>query len=162
MWIRGLAIAAFVFALFRLFRLAMRLRYTKLLREREREGQMRLGRRLVAELPTDDGIVLFLEDDAGFSWGSKRARRVDLAGVRLLSNGGVVAQAARPGVVLPTPSTAGEFEGSEQWEVELRFAEEEAERVPCGRLREGVSRDAATRVFEALRSAIESPGAATR
>lgn len=155
MWLRLAAAALLAFVLFRVFRLAMRLRFAKLERERERAEQERLGRRVVAELPLEEGIVLFLEDEAGFAWGGSRVARSELVGARLLLNGGVVAQAARAGAPLPAPSPAPEFDGSETWEVEL-LAAGKAHKVPCGRLREGVSREAATQVFEVVKRALSA------
>ncbi len=153
MWLRIAAAALLVFLLFRMFRLAMRMRFTKLERERLRSEQERLGRRIVAELPLEEGIELFLEDEAGFAWGDSRVARSEIGGARLLLNGGVVAQAARAGLAIPPPSPAAEFDGDERWEVEL-FVGGAVRRVPCGRLREGVSREAATQVFEAVKRAV--------
>lgn len=154
MWLRIAAAALLAFALFRMFGLAMRLRHAKLERERERAEQERQGRRVVAELPLDEGVVLFLEDDAGFAWGASRVARSQLRGARMLLNGAVVAQASRDGGPLPSPAPATDFDGSERWEVEL-LAAGGVFAVPCGRLREGVSRETASRVFEAARRAVE-------
>ena len=161
MWLRLAAASLLALVLFRVFRLAMRLRFTKLERERERAEQERLGRRVVAELPLEEGIVLFLEDETGFAWGGRRVARSDLGGARLLLNGGVVAQTARAGVFLPPPEPVAEFDGSERWEVEL-LGGGGVQRVPCGRLREGVSREAAALVFEAVKRAMEPPPLAPR
>jgi hypothetical protein len=155
MWLRLAAAALLLFVLFHVFRLAMRMRFTKLERERERAEQESQGRRVVAELPLEDGIVLFLEDASCFSWSGSRVDRSEIGGARLLLNGGTVAEAARAGQALPPPSPPAEFDGSERWEVQLLVAGA-IRRVPCGRLREGVSRDAAAQVFEAVRRAVES------
>jgi hypothetical protein len=155
MWIRIAAAAFLALLLFRMFRLAMRMRFTKLERERERTAQESQGRRVVAELPLEDGIMLFLEDDLSFSWGDSRVERSEVVGARLLMNGGIVAEVTREGHSLPAPASPVEFDGSERWEVELLVAGA-VRRVPCGRLREGVSREAAAQVFEAVRGAVEA------
>jgi hypothetical protein len=156
MLLKLLVALAFVLLLVRLLRLALGLRAQMHARERERAAQAARGRRVVAELPLEDGIVLFLEDAAGFHWREHEVARRELQGARLLLNGGVVAQSARPGVLLPAPAASAEFEGSEQWEVALHVAGGEVRRIPCGRLREGVSREAASAVFEAARAALEA------
>jgi hypothetical protein len=157
MWIRVAAGAVLAVLLFRMFRLAMRMRFTKLERDRERAAQESQGRRVVAELPLADGIVLFLEDRLGFSWGGSRVECSEIAGARLLLNGGIVAEATREGEALPSPSSPAGFDGSERWEVELLVAGA-IRRVPCGRLREGVSRAAAAQVFEAVKAALAARG----
>jgi hypothetical protein len=109
---------------------------------------------VVAELPLPDGVVLFLEDAAGFYWRDESVSKTAVDGARLELNGGVVAQAARPGAFLPQPGSAAEFEGSEEWEVVLYLAAGGRRRVRCGRLREGVSREAASAVFEAVKKTL--------
>jgi hypothetical protein len=156
MLVKLLVALAFVVLVVRLLRFALSLRAQMQAREQERAAQTARGRRVVAELPLDDGVFLFLEDAAGFYWREGEVARRELAGARLLLNGGVVAQASRPGVFLPGPGASAELEGSEQWEVALHLARGEVRRVPCGRLREGVSREAATAVFEAVRAALEA------
>jgi hypothetical protein len=155
MWLRIAAATLLAFLLFRMFRLAMRMRYSKLERENERASQEQLGRRVVAELPLEDGIVLFLEDATGFLWGKTRVDRSEIGGARLLLNGGIVAEVTREGHSLPAPASPLEFDGSERWEVELLVAGA-IRRVPCGRLREGVSREAAAQVFEAVKRAVRA------
>ena len=66
----------------------------------------------------------------------------------MLVNGAVLRECA-----LPPPAPPAEYEGRERWEVAL-FLEGGAEaRIPCGTLREGVSREIAARAFEAVQSA---------
>ncbi len=151
-------LAGLVFLVFvvRLLRFAMGLRAQMRAREEERAAEAARGRRVVAELPLEDGVILFLEDAAGFYWGGDQVARRELHGARLLLNGGVVAQAARPGVFLPAPGASVEFDGSEQWEVALHLAGGTERRVSCGRLREGVSREAASAVFEAAKAWFEA------
>jgi hypothetical protein len=52
------------------------------------------------------------------------------------------------------PAPPEQYEGRERWEVAL-FLDRGEERIACGSLREGVSRDVAGRVFEAVRAAVE-------
>jgi hypothetical protein len=61
--------------------------------------------------------------------------------------------AARPGAALPDPGTPEEYEGRERWDVRLYSSQGLAD-VPCGTLREGVSRDAARAVFDSVRRSL--------
>ena|SRR6185295_9394390 len=155
MIVQVLALLALVFALWTVFRFAMGLRWAKVSREGARAAEQAQGRRVVAEIPvSDDEIVFFVEDDAGFYWGGRRARKRDLRGARLLLNGAVMASFARDGEVLPETSPPDEYEGRERWEIALYLDGGGEERVGCGSLREGVSRELAGRVFDAIRSAV--------
>ena len=159
MWIKTVALLALLALLWWLFRLAMGLRWAKVSRESERRREEARGRRIVAELPSPDGTLgFFAEDHAGFYWPGGEAGKSGLWGARLLLNGAVMAAAAAPGASLPEPSLPEPEEGRERWEVAL-YGEEGTRTVACGRLREGVSREAATRVFEAARAALVRGGA---
>jgi hypothetical protein len=147
--VAGLALLA---GLFVVFRFAMGLRWAKLQRERARAAVERDGRRIVAELPLGEAVDLFLEDAAGFRWGGGAVAHAEIAGARLLLNGGVMASCARPGLALPEPPPPEEFEGRERWEVLVHVRDGNARTVRCGTVREGVSREAASRVFEAIRA----------
>ena len=133
------------------FRFAMGLRWAKVQREDARTEEERRGRRVLAELPQGESVVLFLEEVAGFQWGGQSVAREEIQGARLLLNGGAMAVCARAGVTLPDPPLPEEPDGRERWEVVLYLKEGRKQTVSCGKVREGVSRDAASRVFEAMR-----------
>jgi len=156
--IRLLALAGLLAALFVVFRYAMSLRYAKRTRERARDAEEARGRRVIAEVPLSEEEVVFLtEDEAELSWGGRAVKKRAIVGARLLVNGAVLQECARRAGVLPPPAPPAEYEGRERWEVAL-FLEGGAEaRIPCGTLREGVSREIGGRVFEAVRSACSSP-----
>ena len=147
------AALALLVGLWMVFRFAMGLRWAKVQREQARADEERRGRRAVAELPQGESVVLFLEDaDAGgFQWGGRAVSRQEILGARLVLNGGAMATWARAGVTLPDPPLPEEPEGRERWEVVLYLKDGRKETVSCGKVREGVSRDAASRVFEAIR-----------
>ena len=152
MWLQVLAAVLLAAFLFSMFRYAMALRASKVARQSWREAEESRGRRVVAEIPgAGDGVTLFAEDDDGFYWAGQRAARRDVVGARLRLNGGILAAWTRPGVRLPEPATPEEFEGRERWDVVLYLADGETRLVECGTLREGVSREIATRVFEAVK-----------
>jgi hypothetical protein len=154
------ALAALALA-WSLFRLAMGLRWAKVSRESARRAEEDRGRRIVAELPGSDGTLgFFAEDHAGFYWPAGEAIKSRVRGARLLLNGGVIAAAARPDAALPAPPFAEPFEGKERWEVVLYTDGTRPQAIACGTVREGVSREIAMRVFDAVRAVLESPAAA--
>jgi hypothetical protein len=156
MIIQVLALLALVLALWTVFRFAMGLRWAKVAREDARAAEQARGRRVVAEIPlSDDDIVFFVEDEAGFYWGRRQARKRDIRGARLLLNGAVMASFSRDGEPLPDPAAPEEYEGGEKWEIALYLRGGRDERVACGSLREGVSREIAGRIFAAIRSALD-------
>jgi hypothetical protein len=133
----------------------MALRWSKVVREGSRSAEESRGRKVVAEIPLLDQLLFFLEDDAGFYWGGSQARKSEIVGARMLLNGGVIGSFGRPGAALPDPPAAEEYEGRERWDV-LVYCRGRTEAVPCGSLREGVSREIAARVFAAVRRAASS------
>jgi hypothetical protein len=156
MWIKILALLALLALLWSIFRLSMGLRWAKVSRESARRDEEGRGRRIVAELPSADGTLgFFAEDHAGFYWPAGEAGKSTLTGARLLLNGGVMAAATRPGQTLPEPPAPEPFEGRERWEVALYAMTGRGQTIACGTVREGVSREIATRVFEAVRAALE-------
>jgi len=151
------AVALLLFAafLFLLFRFAMGLRQAKRERERAREAEEARGRRVIAEVPLSEAEVVFLtEDEDAFAWGGRQVAKAEILGARLLVNGAVLQECARPAGALPPPSPPGEYEGRERWEVALYLAGGGEARIPCGSLREGVSREIAGRAFAAARAAV--------
>jgi hypothetical protein len=151
-WIQAVAALVFLALLWTLLRFALGLRYSKVVREQERAAQ---GGRVVAEIPSAAGEVgFFVEEPGAFAWPGGRVARDEIVGARLLLRGGTIGEAARPGVVLPPAGVADEFEGRERWDVVLYLRDATAATVPCGTLREGVSREVAARVFDAVRAGL--------
>lgn len=145
----GLAFLAF---LWMLFRFALGLRYAKVVREETREAQ---SGRVVAEIPSAAGEVgFFVETLDAFEWPTGIAKKTDILGARLLLRGGVIGSVARPGIELPAAGPVDEFEGRERWDVVLFLDEGATATIACGTLREGVSRDVAAQVYEAVRAAL--------
>src|SRR5688500_16102357 len=139
----------------------MALRWSKVTRVSWREAEESRGRRVVAEIPgPGDEMILFLEDGDGFAWGTERVRKSEIVGGRLRLNRGILASWARPGLVLPEPGSAEDFEGRETWDVVLYLEGGATRVVPCGTLREGVSREIAARVFHATRAVVNEQGGA--
>jgi hypothetical protein len=148
--IQSAAALVLLFALWRWFRFTMGLRYERLLREDARRAAEAGGRRVVAEVPTRRGeLALFAESGEAFFWAGRTIPKSGLTGARLLLNHGVMAAASRAGARLPDPEAAGEYEGREHWVVRLYGASAPVD-VDCGTIREGVSREAARAVFDAV------------
>jgi hypothetical protein len=134
----------------------MGLREAKREREAARAAEEERGRRVVVEIPLSDVEVVFLvEDGESFAWGKEAVAKPDIAGARLLVNGGVLKECGRPGVALPPPGPPEGFEGRERWEVVVYRREGDPARIPCGSLREGVSREIAGKAFAAVRATVE-------
>ena len=156
MLIQLLAGAALLFLLFSLFRFAMGLRWAKVSREQARARAESSGRQVVAEIPLPgDELAFFQLDGDRFHWGEKSVARSAICAARLLLNGNVVGAVSRPGVALPEPPRAEDFEGRERWDVLLYLEDGTTACVPCGSLREGVSREIGARVFEAVRQEVQ-------
>jgi hypothetical protein len=150
---RALAFVALAALLLWVFRFAMELRGAKRRRERARAAAEAAGRRVLAEIPVSErDVVLLTEDDEGFAWGSERVAKKDVSAARLLLSGAVVQEFAQAGAWLPPPAVQDEVEERERWEVAVYTPTREL-RIPCGSLREGVSRDIAHTAFQALQRA---------
>ena len=145
--------------LWRAFRMAMAMRYEGVVRDGERREMEARGRRVVAEVPSHEGdVYLFMETPETFEWRGQILAKARITGCRLLLNGGVMAAAAKQGVALPEPPATEAFEGRERWDVRV-YAQSEAVDIPCGMLREGVSREAARAVYEAVRATLADASA---
>ncbi len=109
---------------------------------------------MVAEVPVNDSeVALLVEDEARFLWGSESVAKDDVAGGRLLLNGAIAGEFAREPGVLPPPTADEGPEGRERWDVVVYRRSGGEVRIPCGSLREGISREIAGRVFAAIRAA---------
>jgi len=152
--IRVLAIVIFVAFIWTLLRFALGLRSSKLAHEEALSAHEQRGYRVVAEIPQGHGpLSLFLENDDEFNWGTRSVQKPTIAGARILLNKAVIGAHARDRYALPPPPTFEEFEGSETWQVLIYLVDGGLLEVPCGSLREGVSRDIALSVFKAVRHA---------
>jgi hypothetical protein len=158
MLISALAALALAAVLFHLFRFAMGLRFAKVQREEARAAEEARGRRVLAEIPVSDVEVVFLVDDGDWlRWGDAAVRKDALVGARLKVNGAVLKECPSGGAGLPAPTPPEEYEGRERWEVEVFARDGTKTSIPCGTLREGISREIAGKVFEAVKATIPLP-----
>lgn len=156
---RDLAAAAVALGLF-LFALGLisTLRFHHRARERERRALRAAGRRVVAEIPTAEGLALFVADDARYYWNGRSIAKESVRVVRVLINGAPLATHAAPGY---EPDDAGDVEPAgldrpegiahDRWDVLIGTDAGEVV-VECGSVRERVSQELARAVFEAVRT----------
>jgi hypothetical protein len=139
--------------------LATTLQFYRRRRQRARDSEVAMGRRIVAELPTSEELVYFTEDEVRFYYGDTAIDKDLIVAARVLINGAPIAAATstRHGHQLQTATTLEDRpEGiaRDKWDVAI-----ETERgtvvVECGAIRERVSQELARQVFDVVRADIE-------
>jgi hypothetical protein len=119
-----------------------------------------LGRTIVAEIPTDDGLVLFTEDDRRFQYGAQAVDKDHIAAVRVLINGAPIAACVSTrhaaGAAIQPTSFDDRPEGiaRDRWDVAIECADGTT-LVECGAIRERISQELARAVFDAVKRDIE-------
>ena len=158
----AVALGLFLFAL----GLISTLRFHRRARERERRALLAAGRRVVAEIPTPDGLALFAADDTHFYWRDRPVAKQDVGRVGILINGAPLATHAAPGHetddagdVDPAALERPEGIAHDRWDV-LIGTDAGDVLVECGSVRERVSQELARAVFEAVKADIERREAA--
>ena len=128
-------------------------------RRRNREQERSLGRTIIAEIPAEDDLVLFTEDDRQFHYGSRSVDKDAIAAVRVLINGVPIAAcvSTRHATDAPLPTRFNDRpEGiaRDRWDVAIERADGTT-LVECGAIRERISQELARAVFDAVKRAIE-------
>jgi|SRR6266852_2713093 len=137
-------------------------------RQRAREGERVRGRTVIAEIPAEDDLVLFSEDDRRFYCGEQSIDKDSIIAVRMLINDAPIASCVsrrgRPGAPSApaehereAAGAPGDDEGGlmrDRWDVVIETGAG-IERVACGAIRERVSQELARAVFEAVKRDIE-------
>ena len=143
--------------------LATTLRYYRKRRQRARDSERALGRRIVAELPTSEELVYFTEDPVRFHYGDVSIDKDLILAARVLINGAPIAaavshrEARRP----QTPTTfedRPEGIARDRWDVAIE-TERGTVLVECGAIRERVSQELARSIFDAVRRTIDERNA---
>jgi len=139
--------------------LATTLRLYRRQRQRERDSERALGRTIIAELPTEDTLVLFSEDAARFYYGDRSIDKDLIAAARVLINGRpIAAVAARRHSQQERQPTSVEDrpEGiaRDRWDVAIETIAGTV-LVECGAIRERVSQELARTVFDAVKSDVD-------
>jgi hypothetical protein len=128
-------------------------------RQRARDSERALGRRILAELPTSEELVYFSEDEARFYYGERAIDKDLIVAARVLINGVPIAAAESARHSRQTPMAAS-FEdrpegiARDRWDVAIE-TERGALLVECGAIRERVSQELARQVFDAVKADIE-------
>ncbi len=150
------ALGLFLFAL----GLISTLRYHQRSRDRERRSLLESGRQVVAEIPTKEGLELFVADDDHYYWGTHVVPRDDVRLVRVLINGSPLVSYATRRHGATDAGDSGSFadrpEGiaHDRWDVLLRTGSGDL-LVECGSIRERVSQELARAVFDVVRADME-------
>ena len=128
-------------------------------RQRARDSDRALGRRIVAELPTTEELVHFSEDEARFYYGERSIDKDLILAARVLINGSPIAAAEsdRQSRQAPMPTSfedRPEGIARDRWDVAIE-TERGTVLVECGAIRERVSQELARQVFDAVKADIE-------
>jgi hypothetical protein len=140
--------------------LATTLTFYRKRRRRTRDEEQQRGRRIVAEIPGEDDLRLFSEDDRQFHYGAQSVDKDRIAAVRVLINGAPIAayvtkRFASSGGLPPT-SFEDRPEGiaRDRWDVAIEQSDGVL-LVECGAIRERVSQELARAVFDAVKRELE-------
>ena len=116
---------------------------------------------MLAEIPTPEGLALFVEDDGRFYWNDRPIPKRGVRLVRVLINGAPLATHAAPG---REPDDAGDVDPAaldrpegiahDRWDV-LIGTDDGDILVECGSVRERVSQELARAVFDAVKGDME-------
>jgi hypothetical protein len=139
--------------------LATTLHFYRKRRQRARDSERALGRRIIAELPTSEELVYFTEDDVRFYYGDRSIDKDLIVAARVLINGSPIAAAiserhAPQAVVATSFEDRPEGIARDRWDVAIE-TERETVLVECGAIRERVSQELARQVFDTVKSEIE-------
>jgi hypothetical protein len=125
-------------------------------RSRARDSERALGRRIIAEIPAADDLVLFSEDASRFYYGEESIDKDLIVAARVLINGAPIASYVSKrhpegGDRQPT-SFEDRPEGiaRDRWDVAIETLKGTT-LVECGAIRERVSQELARTVFDAVK-----------
>jgi hypothetical protein len=138
--------------------LATTLKVYRRRRERGRESEQALGRRIIAELPAADDLVYFTEDAVRFHYGDTSIDKDLIVAARVLINGApIAAVVSEHAAHAPVPTSfedRPEGIARDRWDVAIE-TERGTVLVECGAIRERVSQEMARQVFDAVKADIE-------
>jgi len=129
-------------------------------RRRSQDEEQARGRRIIAEIPGDDDLRLFSEDERAFHYSGQSVDKDRIAAVRVLINGAPIAayiakRHAGAAALQPT-SFEDRPEGiaRDRWDVAIEQPDSVV-LVECGAIRERVSQELARAVFDAVKRELE-------
>ena len=115
------------------------------------------------ELPTDPDLTLFTEDAEHFYYGSEAIDKNEIAAVRMLINGSPIAASVSPRWQVSDAHQATSFEdrpegiARDRWDVAIETLTGTT-LVECGAIRERISQELARKIFDAVKTSLESRG----
>lgn len=154
---------AFVIAMVLLFaaaRLATTLQDYRRTRQRARDSERALGRTVIVEIPGEDDLVLFSEDDARFYYGERSIDKDLIVAGRVLINGAPIAAVVSSRLAAAEARHPTSFEDQpegiarDRWDVAIESLNGTT-LVECGAIRERVSQELARAVFDAVKRDVE-------
>ena len=154
------ALVAILLILFAL-RLATALTRDRRQRRGERAAIAAGGRKILAEIPADTGLVFVTENAEAFHVAGRAIPKATITAARVLVNGAPIAVAASPehraAAAIPSDLVRQRPEGlaRDQWDVAID-TEGGTVIVPCGAIREQISQELARSVFDAVKQTLES------
>jgi hypothetical protein len=157
-----LAGAAALLLIFLAASLATTLQRYRRRRQRARDSERALGRRIIAEIPAADDLVLFSEDASRFYLGEQSIDKDLIVAVRVLINGSPIAAYVSPKHADREQPQATSFEdrpegiARDRWDVAIETLRGTV-MVECGAIRERVSQELARTVFDVVKNALETP-----
>jgi hypothetical protein len=140
--------------------LATTLRHYRLRRTRARDTERALGRTVIAEIPADDDLRLFTEDDSRYYFGDRSIDKDLIEAVRVLINGAPIAAYVSRRASSRSDRQPTAFEdrpdgiARDRWDVAIE-AVNGTLMVACGAIRERVSQELARSVFDAVKRDLE-------
>lgn len=157
-----LAAVVAILLIFFALRMATALTRDRRKRHGERASIEAGGRTIVAEIPSDTGLIFFTEDAEAFHLGDRPIPKAAITAARVLINGAPIAVAARPGrqaAAIPSDLVQQRPEGlaRDRWDVAID-TEDDTVIVPCGAIREQISQELARGIFDAVKRTLEAKG----
>jgi hypothetical protein len=129
-------------------------------RRRTRDGEQALGRRVIAEIPAGDDLLLFTEDGGQYHYGRQSVDKDRIAAVRVLINGAPIAayvsrrHATGPEIQATSFEDRPDGIARDRWDVALERADGTM-LVECGSIRERVSQELARAIFDEVKRDLE-------
>jgi hypothetical protein len=130
-------------------------------RQRARDSERALGRRVIAEIPAADDLVLFSDDASRFYLGERSVDKDLIVAVRVLINGSPIAAYLSTRHATHEARQATSFEdrpegiARDRWDVAIETLTGTV-LVECGAIRERVSQELARAIFEAVKNELET------
>ena len=155
-----IAAGLFVFAL----GLATSLHWYRGRHDKMRREILERGQTILAEVPNDEGLVLFTEDEQAFHWDGRVIPKHQIQATRVLINGTPIAvKTSRrfPAASNAAPGTFSDRPGGisrDRWDVAIDTTDTTL-LIPCGAIRERISQELARSIFTAVKTVIETTSA---